>query len=79
MIELRRNLSNEAIPGTWRPWDFAGGRRVILACPRCGEEASLGGHKIADDGAVTPSVVCPQHSCDYHEMIRLLDWTLADG
>ena len=34
----------------------------------------LNDHEIADDGTVTPSVVCPDSECGFHEMIVLEDW-----
>lgn len=31
-------------------------------------------HKIAQDGTVSPSVVCVRPGCKFHEFIRLLGW-----
>lgn len=33
------------------------------------------GHDIADDGTVTPSIVCPYCGEGWHVWGRLLDWT----
>jgi hypothetical protein len=34
----------------------------------------LRNHRIASDGAVSPSVVCPNPQCDFHEFVRLEGW-----
>lgn len=31
-------------------------------------------HRIADDGTVHPSVVCPIDGCGFHEFVRLVGW-----
>jgi hypothetical protein len=34
-------------------------------------------HTIAEDGAVSPSVICPRaedEGCTFHEFVKLLDW-----
>lgn len=36
--------------------------------------AILDDHEIADDGMVTPSVICPETGCDFHEMVTLEGW-----
>jgi len=46
--------------------------QVLLKCPN-GHIGVLD-HEIAEDGTVTPSVMCDREGCDFHEMIRLLDW-----
>lgn len=35
------------------------------------------GHDIAEDGTVTPSVVCPHAPCTWHVFVRLGDWATA--
>ncbi len=61
--------------GTWRPWDFGPqGKTAAFICPKCGNLAMLIDHKIAPDGTVTPSVVCPHEGCTFHEFIRLEGW-----
>lgn len=32
------------------------------------------GHEIAVDGTVTPSAVCPEPNCTFHEHVVLQDW-----
>jgi len=48
---------------------------AILSCPNCGFKCSLRAtHEVAATGVVTPSVICPNEGCDWHEHVRLLDW-----
>jgi hypothetical protein len=64
-------------PGTWQPpghlvdvcW-------ATMDCPGCGKGVSVGRrhHRVADDGTVTPSMVCPHAPCTFHEWIRLDGW-----
>lgn len=49
------------------------GRTAHVKCGK-GHIASLAEHTIAEDGTVTPSVVCPWGGCDYHEFIQLIGW-----
>ena len=61
-------------PGSWFPVRRENGERsAVLICPKCGRAAGLS-HRIAGDGAVSPSVVCPYEPCDFHEFIRLTGW-----
>jgi hypothetical protein len=61
-------------PGTWRPGSSDGTRTAFFRCPKCPTYGSLAGtHEIADDGKVTPSMVCP--NCDFHEHIVLEGWS----
>lgn len=70
MLEIRKvEKTKEEKPPYWflrhgQPW---------LKCPR-GHIARFN-HEISDDGTVSPSVVCPEQGCRFHEMIRLLDWS----
>ena len=48
-----------------------------LCCPDCGRIQHLGdNHKVADDGTVEPSVVCPftVDRCSFHRYIKLDVW-----
>ena len=57
-------------------WERAKGAKydtAMISCPKCGKIASLTSHTIADDGAVTPSLVCP-HDCGFHDHAKLLGW-----
>jgi len=49
------------------------GELVFVQCPECGFKAALD-HDIAEDGTVTPSLVCPNQNCDFHEFVKLRDW-----
>jgi len=56
--------------GTWRQTN----KSVWLTCPN-GHSDVLDDHTIADDGTVTPSVVCPYDGCDWHVHVRLEGWS----
>jgi len=82
----------------WRVWatPVGGSRFVLMTCPKCGLESRLtgpiklvhgamdrqGGHAIADDGTVTPSVECPagdphrcpSDACGFHQNVKLEGW-----
>lgn len=45
--------------------------RVI--CPGCSMVSALT-HDIAEDGTVTPSVVCPFKGCGFHDNVKLEGW-----
>lgn len=68
-------------PNTWRHWidrDFAQKTDIqtaVLTCPNCGNAMSLKEHTIAENGAVSPSVVCPEKDCTFHEFVVLKEWT----
>ena len=44
----------------------------MLICPK-GHIGQLD-HTIAEDGTVSPSVVCPESGCGFHEYVRLEGW-----
>lgn len=67
--------SNDYKPGTWKGLTLSeGGRSASFTCPKCGQLAVLIDHDIADDGEVSPSVVCPNDGCTFHEYVRLDGW-----
>ena len=82
MVEIMRAPADRGTPG-WCPpltWDVfqnpdgkVGG--AFLSCAN-GHECylHLGTHRIAADGTVTPSCVCPIKGCTWHEMVRLIGW-----
>lgn len=53
---------------------------ITIFCPGCGKEGTLSKHvhKIADDGTVTPSDVCPFPPCTFHRWIKLEGWVGPD-
>lgn len=68
-----------AKPGQW--WssfgsgERAGLRWISVCCPECKRAMSLHrggeGHAVANDGAVSPSLVCPYAGCSWHVYVRL--------
>ena len=60
-------------PGTWQRAGGDGVRTAIVSCPKCGGSVSLSRHEIAQDGSVSPSLVCP-YDCDFHEFVKLEGW-----
>jgi hypothetical protein len=72
--------SEDFAPNTWRRWvdrDFKNKVDISTACvtcPTCGVAMSLREHQIADNGAVSPSLVCPTEGCTFHEFVTLEDW-----
>jgi hypothetical protein len=65
---------NDLKPGTWKGGVAQGEKQTALVCCPNGHIASLTDHDIKDDGAVSPSVVCPHEGCDFHEFIKLEGW-----
>lgn len=70
-----------ATPGVWPErgewmltWLGEDTWQVRLRCPGCGTTASLEDHEIADDGTVTPSLVCQNEGCGFHENVQLSGW-----
>jgi len=65
-----------AAPGSWKPTATGRSRERFKATVRCpaGHEMTLSGHTIADDGTVSPSVVCPTKGCTFHEFVTLDGW-----
>lgn len=58
-------------PGMWSKF----GESVLVRCPLCQTVAALD-HDVASDGAVSPSLVCPNDSaCSWHVVARLVGWT----
>ncbi len=70
LMRFNPNLS----PGTWAKAKMADGQPTALACCAKGHIASLSDHDIAADGAVTPSLVCPEEGCTFHEFVQLDGW-----
>ena len=51
--------------------------KASMTC-RNGHGLTLGGHTIAADGTVHPSVVCPAPGCSFHEFVRLDRWSFGE-
>lgn len=80
MLNLPRGAVFE--PLSWRPWVFGptGQRGAVVFC-EAGHGMSIAGdppfgsaHRIAEDGSVMPSVVCPHAGCGWHVFVRLVGW-----
>lgn len=52
-----------------------GKRTAIIVCPLCKKQVSLSGHTIKSDGHVSPSLVCPHNECNFHDYIKLDNWS----
>ena len=62
-------------PGCWKGGGKPGGKRTALvACPKCGQIATLSDHEIDADGTVKPSLVCPFDPCRFHDHVKLEGW-----
>lgn len=94
MYELNRG--SWGIRGSWHgaigavdPWkgkpEPMFRRIAIVCCPKCGQDISLAQHSVSEDGALSPSVVCPREvglqdptiamcACGFHEHLKLLGW-----
>jgi len=69
-------FKSDAPPLTWWPIVVDQLKASVKATMKCshGHVMTLRGHEIAPDGAVSPSVVCPQAGCDFHEFVTLKEW-----
>lgn len=61
-------------PLTWLPLKDKARLSASFICPN-GHDGTLLDHTIAPDGAVSPSVVCPQEGCTFHDSVRLEGWS----
>lgn len=77
MIEIPRAQSSEKWmqqPGPlWHPARLDGKHTAMVTCDS-GHAAYLSDHTIADDGTVSPSLVCPEKDCPWHVMAKLAGW-----
>lgn len=63
------------VPGPWWATIKRDGRDLVqVKCPH-GHIADLIDHAITDDGAVTPSLVCPEEGCGFHAFVNLEGFT----
>lgn len=70
----------EVRPGEWRPLLLTGARQftATVCCPTCETIHPIDGHRIASDGTVTPSLLCPTAGCSFHQFGRLEGWAELD-
>jgi len=79
LLIIPRDLTGDFPRGTWRLTKRDGFYVANFSCPRCGARGGLGhgtNHTIADDGSVSPSVVCDDAACGYHDFIKLDGWSM---
>lgn len=63
-------------PLTWQKvTELPSMARVVWAVCGNGHRAMLDDHVISADGSVTPSLVCPEPGCGWHENVKLEGWT----
>ena len=60
-------------PLRWRTVHLDGRPQQAVCCAN-GHAAFLDDHEIAADGTVSPSLVCPEDGCDFHEFVKLEGW-----
>lgn len=74
-MALTIKKGDEVKPGYWgRPND----EEVSVCCPDCGKAGALTDHDIDKSGYVRPSLVCPNDDCDFHQFVKLEDWSADD-
>lgn len=54
-------------------WKMPFPGRVIVTCPECNETGGLD-HDVSVQGFVTPSLVCPNDACSFHDWVALQNW-----
>jgi hypothetical protein len=69
--------SNDYLPETWKGLKPSNGEHSASATCANGHTCTLTDHTIADDGTVTPSLVCPYDDCNWHENVKLEGWNHA--
>jgi hypothetical protein len=72
-LEIRRG-SVEQTNGVWESAETQGRLSALVSCLQCGRTISLSKHAIADDGMVSPSLICPYDDCGFHAWLRLVGW-----
>lgn len=76
----------EEPPLSWKPFrDIDGSTGAIFTCTN-GHTGTLVSpsrpedhHTIDDGGVVSPSVVCPEDGCGFHDHVRLVGWEAESG
>jgi len=73
MYLIKKGNLKEQLPNTW----YMSKGQVMIKCPKCGKIAGLDDHVInpvGKNGEVSPSLVCPNDKCNFHEYVELEDW-----
>lgn len=81
MVVARRVSALESPPNSWTPvrrspQDLRAviePRTALYTCPN-GHRGMVDVHTIADDGTLSPSVVCAASGCTFHDYVRLEGW-----
>jgi hypothetical protein len=79
MITIPFDIAGTQPANSWWLHRLSDGRQQVITRCANGHIGSLGNHRIAADGTVSPSVVCQHPGCNYHEFIRLEDWKGGEG
>ncbi len=69
-------------PMTWDRSNVAkknDGSQIVLIKCKCGWIGSLVDHDVDDEGQVSPSVICSNEDCDFHEYVILDGWGEEEG
>lgn len=78
MAVTLRLVQNASEPLTWDYWQWGATDLIQTAIMSCDKghvgTASPAIHRIADDGTLSPSWVCPFEGCTWHEFAVLEDW-----
>ena len=81
MIVFKQDISKstgEQPIETWRLSKDLDGTAYPTIRDSSGDWFAIQTHSIADDGTVSPSVVCP-YGCEFHEFITLEGWDQIEG
>jgi hypothetical protein len=79
MMKIARDTTGVLPPLTWRSWDSSKhisarqDKTADMSCDK-GHSFTLMNHSISPEGSVSPSVVCPEISCRFHEYVILEGW-----
>jgi hypothetical protein len=78
-MKIARDTTGVLPPLTWRSWDSSkhiSARQDKTADMSCdnGHSFTLMNHTISTEGSVSPSVVCPNIRCNFHEYVVLEGW-----
>jgi hypothetical protein len=58
----------------WKTVKRDGEPLLKVCCPACGIWGDLADHSISEDGTVSPSLICGNSPCKFHEHVRLEGW-----
>lgn len=78
-VACYRQVTSDPPPMHWAPCHPSTMRRfkASMTCPN-GHGLTLRDHSIAATGEVSPSVVCPERGCTFHEFVRLDRWSFGE-